>query len=299
MERLITPDGITVFYEPGGSGPLLVLVHGGFSDHHTNWEFVEPALRQNFTTCAIARRGRGETDATQGHSVEDEIDDLVALLEALKEPVFLLGHSYGAHCALGAAHRLPERVRRLVLYEPGRPDLFPSEVLAQLEALASIGDWDQFALTFFRDALHVPIEELEAVRASELWPPIVADAPASHGDIRALTRYKFEAGRYHTLDMPVLLQIGSESPRDLYVTDALAAVLPDASIGVLQGQAHEGMTTAPGIYAEAVTTFLLGPPQVLAVTGRDRSKASTPGRGTQGVSDTNRTGTSHPPQNSF
>jgi hypothetical protein len=110
-----------------------------------------------------------------------------------------------------------------VLYEPGRPDLFPSEVLAQLEALASIGDWDQFALTFFRDALHVPIEELEAVRASELWPPIVADAPGSHQDIRALTRYTFEAGRYHTLDMPVLLQIGSESPRELYVARSRAA----------------------------------------------------------------------------
>ena len=67
-------------------------------------------------------------------------------------------------------------------------------------------------MTFFRDALHVPIEELEAVRASDLWPPIVADAPASLGDIRALTRYKFEAGRYRTLDIPVLLQIGSESP---------------------------------------------------------------------------------------
>ena len=73
-----------------------------------------------------------------------------------------------------------------------------------------------------------------------------------------MTRYKFEAERYHTLDMPVLLQIGSESPRDLYVTDALAAVLPNASIGVLAGQAHEGMTTAPGTYAEAVTRFLLG-----------------------------------------
>jgi pimeloyl-ACP methyl ester carboxylesterase len=263
MERLITPNGITVSYEQGGSGPLLVLTHGGFSDHHTNWEFVNPALRQNFTTCAIARRGRGETDATQGHSVEDEADDLVALLEAVKEPVFLLGHSYGAHCALAAAHRLAGQVRKLVLYEPARPDLFPGDVLARLEALASAGAWDDFAMTFFRDALHVPIEELEAVRASDLWPPIVADAPASHGDIRALTRYKFEAGRYHTLDIPVLLQIGSESPRDQYLTDALAAVLPNATIGVLAGQAHEGMTTAPEMYAEAVTAFLLGSPQLL------------------------------------
>jgi pimeloyl-ACP methyl ester carboxylesterase len=269
MERLITPNGITVSYEQGGSGPLLVLAHGGFSDHHTNWEFVNPALRQNFTTCAIARRGRGETDATHGHGVEDEVDDLVALLGAVKEPVFLLGHSYGAHCALAAAHRLPGQVRKLMLYEPMRPGLFPGDVLPRLEALASTGAWDDFAMTFFRDALHVPIEELEAVRASDLWPPIVADAPASLGDIRALTRYKFEAGRYRTLDIPVLLQIGSESPRDLYVTDALAAVLPDARIEALPGQAHEGMTTAPELYVEAVTTFLLGPPHRL-----ERSRAA-------------------------
>lgn len=53
----------------------------------------------------------------------------------------------------------------------------------------------------------------------------------------------------------MLLQIGSESPRDLYVTDALAAILPDVRIDVLQGQAHEGMTTAPESYAEAVIRF--------------------------------------------
>jgi hypothetical protein len=73
----------------------------------------------------------------------------------------------------------------------------------------------------------------------------------------------------------------------------------NAGIGVLQGEAHEGMTTAPGMYAEAVTRFLLGPPQVLGVTSRDRSNASTPGGRTEGVLDTNRTRTSHPPQNSL
>ena len=42
MERLTTPEGITVSYDHGGSGPalVLVLVHGAFSDHHTNWELV-------------------------------------------------------------------------------------------------------------------------------------------------------------------------------------------------------------------------------------------------------------------
>ncbi len=57
--------------------------------------------------------------------------------------------------------------------------------------------------------------------------------------------------------IPVLLQMGAESPRHLYATDALAAVLPVASIQELKGQAHEAMTSAPKIYAEAVTRFLL------------------------------------------
>jgi pimeloyl-ACP methyl ester carboxylesterase len=261
MERLTTPDGITISYDQGGRGPALVLVHGAFSDHHTNWEFVKPAFHKEFTVYAVARRGRGETDATEDHTLEDEVGDVVAVIEAVGEPVFLLGHSYGAHCALAAAARLPGRVRRLVLYEPGRPDLFQS-VLERLEALADVGAWGELAMTFFRDALLVSVHELEALRATQLWPPIVADAAASMRDIRALTTYEFEARRFQAIDIPVLLQIGSESPRDLYVTDVLAAVLPHARIGALAGQAHEGMTTAPDLYVEAVRAFLLGPAEV-------------------------------------
>jgi pimeloyl-ACP methyl ester carboxylesterase len=95
------------------------------------------------------------------------------------------------------------------------------------------------------------------LRATELWPPIVADAQASLGDIRALTRYDFDPARFRTLRIPVLLQVGTERPPDLSVTAALAATLPDARVEALPGQAHEGMTTAPGMYAEAVSRFLL------------------------------------------
>jgi pimeloyl-ACP methyl ester carboxylesterase len=65
-----------------------------------------------------------------------------------------------------------------------------------------------------------------------------------------------DVNRFRELRVPVLLQIGTESPRDLYVTDAIAAVLPDVRIEELPGQAHEGMTTAPQMYAEAVSRFL-------------------------------------------
>lgn len=257
MHRISTTTGVNVSYDKYGSGPPLVLVHGGFSDHVTNWEFVKPLFETRFTVYAVARRGRGETDATEGHRVEDEGADVAALVRQIGEPVFLLGHSYGGQVALAAAAEVPERVRKLVLYEPPWPSALGEEILARLEGSARDGRWDEFAVTFFRDGLRVPADEIDALRATEIWPPIVADAPASLGDLRAIVGYDFNAERFRGLRVPVLLQVGTESPRELFVTDALAAALPDVRVEELAGQAHEGMTTAPALYADAVSRFLL------------------------------------------
>lgn len=80
MDHVVSPAHVTVSFDRYGSGPPLVLVHGTFSDFRTNWEFVKPLLEQEFTIYAIARRGRGKTDATTGHSLEDESSDLVTLI---------------------------------------------------------------------------------------------------------------------------------------------------------------------------------------------------------------------------
>ena len=258
MQRIPSSTCSTVSFDKYGSGPPLVLVHGGFSNHKSNWEFVKPLLEMQFTAYPIARRGRGETDATKGHSLEDESMDVVALIQSIGEPVFLLGHSYGGQVSLAAAARVPDRVRKLVLYEPPWPTALSNQIMARLEDLAQAGQWDDFAVVFFRDALSVPVEELEELRASELWPPIIADALATLGDLRALIGYDFNAERFRELPVPVMLQIGTESPLDLYITDALAAVLADVRIEELPGQAHEAMTTAPQMYAESVSRFLLG-----------------------------------------
>src|SRR5262245_22642416 len=208
---ITTSNGITVSYAKYGSGPPLVLVHGGFSDEATNWEFVKPILEKQFTVYAIARRGRGETDATEGHSLEDEAKDVAAVIETARGSVFLLGHSYGAQCSLAAAALIPAGVRKLVLYEPPWPKAVGREDLARLEEFAAAGAWNDFAFSFFKDVLHVPVDELEQVRASDLWAPIVGDAKASLGDVRAISHYDFKPERFQGLRCPVLLQVGSES----------------------------------------------------------------------------------------
>jgi pimeloyl-ACP methyl ester carboxylesterase len=257
MRHVHSTNRVTVSFETRGRGPHLVLVHGSFSDHRSNWAFVAPQLERQFTLTTVARRGRGETTATDGHGLEDDARDVVAVLQSLSEPAYLLGHSYGAHAALLAAAAVPGQVQRLVLYEPAVPSVIPREALVRLDALAARKDWDAFAASFFVDQLRVPAEEIEALRDTEHWPPILADAPATVGDLRALSRYDFQPERFRDLDVPVVLQVGTESLRELYATDALAKVLPEVRIQELEGQAHEGMTTAPDLYVDAVSQVLL------------------------------------------
>jgi pimeloyl-ACP methyl ester carboxylesterase len=257
MYTLKSLAGVTISYEKHGSGPPLVLVHGAFSDHRTNWEFVLPYFEKRFAVYAIARRGRGATSSTQGHSLEDEARDVAALILSIGEPVFLLGHSYGAHTALAAAALVPSKVRKLVLYEAPWPRIVRNGVLEPLASKAQAGDWNGFTISFFHQVLFVPMEELEALQRTELWPPIISDAKASLADLRALSAYRFKPESLLGLRMPVLLQIGTESPRHLYVTDKLSAILCDVRVQALDGQAHEAMTTAPEMYAKATASFLL------------------------------------------
>ena len=260
MFTLRTDRGITISWEQHGraDAPPLVLSHGAFSDHRTNWEFVVDRLAQEFSVYATARRGRGETDATRHHSIVDEAHDLIAVLKEIGTPVSLLGHSYGAHVALIAATEAPELVARLILYEPAWPSLASEAVLQKLRTRAEAGDWNGFCTYFFVDVLRVPAEEIDQVRQTALWQPILDDAPASLHDIAALSRLEVDLSNVEKLTMPTLLQTGSESPQELYLTDALARRIPNATVGILQDQAHEGMTTAPDQYVESVLGFLLG-----------------------------------------
>jgi pimeloyl-ACP methyl ester carboxylesterase len=255
MQFFSCPSGATLSYERAGKGPLLVLVHGSFSDHETNWALVRPALEKHFTVYAIARRGRGKT--TSGPTLPDEAEDLAAFLASLAEPAYLLGHSYGAHVALRAAADSPRHVRKLVLYEPPWPDTAAPELLVRLKVKAADSDWNGLAEDFFSEVLGLTADDIDGLRAAGAWPSIVSDAEASLNDISALCNYQFDPATFRDLQVPVLLQVGTESPRDAFATDALASNLPHVEIQELEGQAHEAMNTDPRLYAQTTTRLLL------------------------------------------
>ena len=256
--HLVTPAGLSLEYDRFGTGPPLVLVHGSFFNQRTNWQLVAPQLAEHFTVYALARRGRGKSAATEGHSMQDEAEDVAALIDAIDDPVHLLGHSFGAQVALAAAALVPGQIVKLVLYEPPLPGILSQTILSALEEHANARDWEGFTASFLRQVVSVTEDELSAFRASPVWPHLVADAPATQREFPALLAYDFDPARFAALAMPVMLQVGTETQGAYWATDALAAVLPDARIARLPGQGHDAMFTAPDLYARQVIEFLRG-----------------------------------------
>src|SRR3990170_2085909 len=187
--RVLSTDGTPIAFWRGGAGPPLVLVHGT-AGNHLSFRLVQPLLEEHFTVYAMDRRGRGESGDSPKYAIEREFEDLAALVDSLGVPANLLGHSYGATCALGAAP-LARNVRKLVLYEPapGIPSV-PTSSIERMEELIRRGERDDAMVVMFREVLEFSEEELEQFRASPTWPMRVAAAHTVPRELRAEESYR-------------------------------------------------------------------------------------------------------------
>src|SRR5687768_6744787 len=80
-DYVTSSDGTRIGYWRSGSGPPLVMVHGGMADH-TTLARVVPLLESRLTVYAVDRRGRGASGDGRKHSIEREYDDVAAVVDA-------------------------------------------------------------------------------------------------------------------------------------------------------------------------------------------------------------------------
>lgn len=120
--RHLAVNGLKTHYLEAGSGPPLVLVHGGGAgaDARGNWSACIDPLARRHRVLAVDMVGFGDTEKPDPARFEYSQDarnrHLVGFLEALSlEPALLVGNSMGGCTALGVAMEWPERVRGLVL----------------------------------------------------------------------------------------------------------------------------------------------------------------------------------------
>lgn len=111
-------DSARIWYATYGSGPPVILLHGGLG-HSGNWGYQVPALvKSGYRAVLIDSRGHGRsTRDERPYSYELMASDVLAVIDALHlEQAAIVGWSDGACSALILARKAPERVARVFFF---------------------------------------------------------------------------------------------------------------------------------------------------------------------------------------
>jgi pimeloyl-ACP methyl ester carboxylesterase len=250
VEKVHSSDGTEIAFDRSGEGPPVILVPGLFQHRAIDSGTAELAslLAPRFTVFHYDRRGRGDSGDTQPYAVAREVEDLAALIDEAGGPVALFGMSSGGALALEAAAR-GLAVTRLAVYEPpftdddGNVDLsddLTNGIAERLEA-GRPGD----AVAFFMASSGVPDEAVAQMRQAPFWAGLESVAHTMPYDMALMGDATLLSERAPTVTVPTLvLDGGASEPWGHRSADAVAAAVPGAERGTLEGQTHE-VASAP------------------------------------------------------
>ena len=204
------------------------------------------------------RRGHGASGDSADYSLQEEAEDVAAVVDSRPAPVSVLGHSYGGVCAMEAAF-ITKNISQLVLYEPAVQERNRSAVASKMENLIRAEKREQALVVFLQEVVLISPEEIAAMRSRPNWTRLVASVDLQVRQLRAPDTYHFDPKRASDLSIPTLLLTGSKtaSPYLKRGIDGLMAALPNRRLTVLEGQEHNAMETIPEKFAETVSNFLL------------------------------------------
>jgi pimeloyl-ACP methyl ester carboxylesterase len=258
LEKVAGSGGVQIAIERTGSGKPLLAIHGTASGRK-RWFLTAAALGEGRELILMDRRARGDSsDGPPPYAIEQEFDDVAAVVAYIGKPLDVLGHSYGALLAIGAAPKL-RNVDRIVLYEPPlRPIAADNDLPEQIEACVAKGDLEGGLRTFLT---HVGATDADFARLRELpnWKERLTIVPTIPREVRAARGLSFSKEHLAAIKAPILLQLGSDSPPHFpRAIDELMQGLPNARREILPGQKHQAMDTAPALFVKSVRTFLDG-----------------------------------------
>jgi len=265
-----TVHGVEIaYFQTGAAGDPVVLIHGSLADHRS-WDRVVPTLAETMEVVTYDRRGYGgSARVPSAHRVADDAADLAALLESINVyPVHVVAHSYAGAVALRLAISHPEMVRSLAIHEAPLLGL-----LADDPATASEGE----ALLSGAQELQRLIRAGETERATAELVSVFSTEPDAWGHLAAPVRAELErnlppwAEEYsdpealrpdraacRELDVPVLLTVGSQSPRFLHrIARDLEGLLRNSRLLEIPDAGHSPHVARPHQYAGLLMTFLL------------------------------------------
>lgn len=236
-------DGTPIAYEVTGNGPALVYVTGAIC--HRNFRPIRRGaaiLSSAFRTITYDRRGRGNSGDAQPWSLDREVEDLEAVIDALGGEAVVYGHSSGAVVALHAAHRLAPKVQGVVLYDaswvadPAGAETY-ARLRTEVEGLLERG-LGAAAIKHFLIGIGMPRMFARLLPFMPGWRALVALAPTLRYDM-SLTADPPPLAVAAQVAVPVHVMVGERSPEELHrVAAMLAASIPGATFETLAGQDH-------------------------------------------------------------
>lgn len=220
-----------IFLTEAGSGPLVVLLHGGGpgATGESNYDRnIEALAKAGFHVVVPDMPGYGRS--TKGIDQQDPFGDLASFVRGLIEELgeqraSLVGNSYGGAAALRMALDRPDRVDRLILMGPGGIGTtrgLPTKGLgALLGYYGGDGPTREKLASFIRDYLvydgaSVPEELIDLRYQASIDPEVVADPPLRRPQpgpttLRTLLRMDLSRDRrLSSCQVPTLVVWGTE-----------------------------------------------------------------------------------------
>jgi pimeloyl-ACP methyl ester carboxylesterase len=255
-------DGVDIGLLSAGSGPPLLLVHGG-AGQIERWQPMWDQLSSLWRVTAMDRRGRGSSGDGLGYSIDAEYGDVAAVASALSAetggPVDVFAHSYGATCTLGAAsHSAP--FRRIALYEPPGGETVSAEFVDRLTALVAAGRAGKAMVSFLTEIIGLTPDEVDDLKNApqpyDILSVLSATLPREGRALLGLDLVTVAGG----VTGPTLFLLGERSPAWAHVNTLEAAeVIPDSRIVTLHGLGHEAVDDAPELVIDQLARFFGAP----------------------------------------
>ncbi len=293
-EGYVDTSGVLIYYKSLGSGPPLLILHGGPGASHDYFlPHVLPLARKN-RLVFIDERGSGKSAKLEDSSlytVDNMVEDAEAVRKALRlGRINLLGHSCGGVLAQAYALKYQKNLSHLLLCSTFHSTQELNEVFKSMKASMDpdlrerIDKFEQAGLFGHGKAYEknrYPAEYMVAAWGEGYFPYLFQKRPdanydpnqagnmawdvyremwGSHGEFVVdgnLTCVEY-ANRLQSIKVPTLITVGDHDECDPRLAKEMHALIPGSKLVILPESGHMTFVDQPVLFLQAVDRFLSG-----------------------------------------
>jgi len=243
-------DGVKIYYETHGEGPVILLSHG-YSATSQMWRGQIEAFSRKNKLVIWDMRGHGQSDYPEdqaAYSEEATVADMVALLDEVGAKTAIVGGlSLGGYMSLAFHVKHPDRVRALLIIDTG-PGYRKDE---------GRDGWNRNALKtaerFEKDGLG-QLQAASRERSSATHRNAIGLAKAARGMLTQRDARVIDS--LPEIKVPSLVLVGDKDTPFLAAADYMAAKIPGAKKIVLADAGHALNIDQPRAFNDAVEAFI-------------------------------------------